>query len=113
MIGSSSIVSSAFRTSCCSSFESDRQSGSTDSAIRRRSFHKKFLRQDHRPAADLFVGGVEARAKNRISGDGDRLAKGHVFVVGSEDRDRTAVALEERSLTGQRALADDLAYGVA
>jgi len=63
--------------------------------------------------ADLVVSAVEASAKDRVSRDGDRLAQRHVFVVRNEDRHGTAVPLEERSLTGQLALADDLAHGVA
>src|SRR5207247_3398446 len=110
VIGSSSIASSAFRTISRSASDSDCHSPSTDSAMRRRSFHKEVLRQEQRVAADLFVGGVDASSQLLIVGEIHGFAKGEVFVVRSENRYGAIAADEKRALTGQLALADEFPH---
>src|SRR6266540_1486324 len=66
----------------------------------------------HRIAANLLVGRVDALAQRHVVRNVDGFAKSEIFVVRSEDRDGSVATNEERLLTGQLALADELPHGV-
>src|SRR5204863_9115217 len=98
------MISSAPRARSRASESRARHCGSTDSAIRRRSFHKEILRQEHRSALDLVFRLFQGASKRWIVGNVDGFAQRQILIVRDQDRDRAAVSGEERSFAGQLTL---------
>src|SRR5262249_55146073 len=91
-----------------SSSESERQSLSTRSAKRKRSFHKVF-HQEHRAARHFLFRRRDLLAQRPVSRDLDRFAQREVFVIRDEDGYLAAVAREDGPLAGDLAVAHKVA----